>query len=162
MRSDLHRGNGVVVLSIIVALMLTALPMPDWAAVWRPAWLALVIIYWCMALPSRIGVLVAWFSGILLDVLVGTLLGQHALALSVVAFITLQFYRQVRVLPLWQQGITIFGLVFVHQVLVLWINGIQGMPVPVSAYWASPLISMVLWPWVFIVLRDIRRIYQVV
>jgi rod shape-determining protein MreD len=142
--------------------MLTALPMPDWAAVWRPAWLALVIIYWCMALPSRIGVLVAWFSGILLDVLVGTLLGQHALALSVVAFITLQFYRQVRVLPLWQQGITIFGLVFVHQVLVLWINGIQGMPVPVSAYWASPLISMVLWPWVFIVLRDIRRIYQVV
>lgn len=162
MRSDLHRGNGVIVLSIIVALMLTALPMPDWAAVWRPAWVGLVIIYWCMALPSRIGILVAWFSGILLDVLAGTLLGQHALALSVVAFITLQFYRQVRVLPLWQQGITIFGLVFVHQVLVLWINGIQGMPVPVSAYWASPLISMVLWPWVFIVLRDIRRIYQVV
>lgn len=161
MRSDLHRGNGVIVLSIIVALMLTALPMPDWAAVWRPAWVGLVIIYWCMALPSRIGILVAWFSGILLDVLAGTLLGQHALALSVVAFVTLQFYRQVRVLPLWQQGITIFGLVFVHQVLVLWINGIQGMPVPVSAYWASPLISMVLWPWVFIVLRDIRRIYQV-
>lgn len=161
MRSDSHRGNGVIVLSIIVALMLTALPMPDWAAVWRPAWVGLVIIYWCMALPSRIGVLVAWFSGILLDVLAGTLLGQHALALSVVAFVTLQFYRQVRVLPLWQQGITIFGLVFVHQVLVLWINGIQGMPVPVSAYWASPLISMVLWPWVFIVLRDIRRIYQV-
>ena len=157
-----QRGNWIILVSVIAALMLMALPMPDWAAVWRPAWVGLVIIYWCMALPSRVGILVAWCSGILLDVLAGTLLGQHALALSVVAFITLKFYRQVRVLPLWQQGITIFGLVFAHQVMVLWINGIQGMPVPVSAYWASPLISMVLWPWIFIVLRDIRRKYQVV
>ena len=162
MKATPHRGNGIIFLSIIVALMLMALPMPDWAAIWRPAWVALVIIYWCMALPSRVGILVAWFSGVLLDVLAGTLLGQHALALSVVAFLTLQFCRQVRVLPLWQQGMTVFGLVFVHQVLVLWINGIQGMPVPVFAYWASPLISMVLWPWIFIVLRDIRRKYQVV
>ncbi len=156
-----QRGNWVIVMSFVVALMLMALPMPDWAGIWRPAWVALALIYWCMALPARIGIMVAFILGILLDVLSGTLLGQNALALSVVAFITLQFYQRVRVLPLWQQGVTVFGLAFIHQVLILWINGIQGMPVSFSAYWASPLISMVLWPWIFVVLRDLRRKYQV-
>lgn len=161
MNQQKHRGNWVIVMSFVVALMLMALPMPDWAGIWRPAWVALVLIYWCMALPSRVGIMVAFALGIFLDVLSGTLLGQNALALSVVAFITLQFYQRVRVLPLWQQGITVFGLAFIHQVLLLWINGIQGMPVSFSAYWTSPLISMVLWPWIFVVLRDMRRKYQV-
>ena len=161
MTQQKERGNWVIVMSFVVALMLMALPMPDWAGIWRPAWVALVLIYWCMALPNRIGIMVAFTLGIFLDVLSGTLLGQNALALGVVAFITLQFYQRVRVLPLWQQGITVFGLAFVHQVLILWINGIQGMPVSFSAYWASPLISMVLWPWIFVVLRDLRRKYQV-
>jgi len=161
MSQQKERGNWVIVVSFVVALMLMALPMPDWAGIWRPAWVALVLIYWCMALPTRIGIMVAFTLGIFLDVLSGTLLGQNALALSVIAFITLQFYQRVRVLPLWQQGVTVFGLAFIHQVLVLWINGIQGMPVSFSAYWASPLISMVLWPWIFVVLRDLRRKYQV-
>lgn len=161
MSQQKQRGNWVIVMSFVVALMLMALPMPDWAGIWRPAWVALALIYWCMALPARIGIMVAFTLGIFLDVLSGTLLGQNALALSVVAFITLQFYQRVRVLPLWQQGVTVFGLAFIHQVLILWINGIQGMPVSFSAYWASPLISMVLWPWIFVVLRDLRRKYQV-
>ncbi|MDH3412654.1 MAG: rod shape-determining protein MreD [Gammaproteobacteria bacterium] len=161
MNQQAHRSNWVIVMSFVIALMLMALPMPDWAGIWRPAWVALVLIYWCMALPARVGIMVAFTLGIFLDVLSGTLLGQNALALSVVAFITLQFYQRVRVLPLWQQGITVFGLAFIHQVLLLWINGIQGMPVSFSDYWASPLISMVLWPWIFVVLRDMRRKYQV-
>ena len=69
-------------MSFVVSLMLTALPMPEWASLWRPAWVALVLIYWCMALPARSGVLVGWSVGLLLDVMTGTLLGQHALALA--------------------------------------------------------------------------------
>lgn len=147
--------------SFLVALMLTALPMPAWAALWRPAWVALVLIYWCMAAPSHTGVVMAWVLGLLLDVLTGTLLGQHALALAVVAFVAHRFHRQVRVLPIWQQSVSVFGLVFLYQALILWITGIQGLPVIASAYWSAPLVSMLLWPWVFIVLRDLRRRYQV-
>lgn len=161
MSQQRRRGGWIIVVSFVVSLMLTALPMPEWASIWRPAWVCLVLIYWCMALPARVGILVAACAGILLDVISGTLLGQHALALSLVAFIALEFHQRVRVLPLWQQGITIFGLVSVQQVLLLWINGIQGNPVMISAYWASPLISMVLWPWIFVVLRDTRRKFQV-
>jgi rod shape-determining protein MreD len=160
-RRSTGHGNGVIALSFVVALMLTALPMPEWAIMWRPAWVALVLIYWCMALPGRAGVLVGWSVGILLDAMVGTLLGQHALALAVTAFIAHKLHRRVRVLPVWQQAMTVFGLVFVFQALVLWVNGIKGMPVTVNAYLAAPLISMLLWPWVFLVLRDARRRFAV-
>ena len=156
-----HKSLWVIGGSFVVALMLTALPMPAWAALWRPAWVALVLIYWCMAVPARSGVALGWSTGLILDVLSGTLLGQHALGLSVIAFVTLKLHRRVRVLPLWQQGTSIFALVFSYQVLILWINGIQGMPVIPSAFWASPLVSTLLWPWVFIVLRDARRKFRV-
>ena len=158
---SLWPGRILFTVSFVLALMLTALPVPDWAALWRPAWVALVLIYWCMAVPSRVGVVVGWCAGLFLDVLSGTLLGQHALALALVAYITHKSYRRVRVLPPWQQAISVFVLVFVYQLLVLWITGVQGNPVSASAYWASPLISMLLWPWLFVVLRDVRRKYQV-
>ncbi len=160
MPGNTARGLLTVISSFVVALMLSALPMPALAEPWRPAWVALVLIYWCMATPSHTGILTAWIVGLFLDVMSGALLGQHALALSVTAFISLKVYRQVRVLPLWQQGITIYGLVFIFQALVMWINGIKGMPVTWSAYFAVPLVSMLLWPWVFIVLRDTRRKFQ--
>ena len=59
---------------------------PDAGAnhVWRPAWVALVLVYWCMAAPDQVGVVAGWTTGLLLDVMTGTLLGQHALGLSVV------------------------------------------------------------------------------
>ncbi len=159
--STTRTGYTAIALSFVVTLMLTALPMPAWAALWRPAWVALVLIYWCMAAPTYTGVVMGWTLGLFLDVLTGTLLGQHALALAIVAFVAHRFHRQVRVLPIWQQAVGVFGLVFLYQALILWITGIQGMPILAAAYWSSPLVSMLLWPWIFIVLRDVRRRYQV-
>ena len=151
-----RRGPWVVTWAVtatfIFALLLTVLPMPESAAIWRPAWVALVLVYWCMAVPERVGVLVGWTAGLLLDVMTGTLLGQHALGLSVVAYVTHRVHRRVRVLPPWRQVVPVFGLVFLYQALVLWSNGIRGLPVMASGYWHSPLVSMFLWPWVFVVL----------
>ena len=63
-------------LSIIIALMLTILPLPLWAAWFRPEWLVLVAIYWSIALPHRFNIGVAWLLGLLLDALSGTILGD--------------------------------------------------------------------------------------
>lgn len=157
-----HQGRMVIVATFVFALILTALPMPESAAIWRPSWVALVLIYWCMAVPDQVGVIVGWTAGLLVDVMSGTLLGQHALGLSIVAYVAHRAHRRVRVLPLWRQGITIFVLMFAYQALVLWSNGIRGIPVSAPAYWTSPLVSMFLWPWLFVVLRVIRRRYDVV
>ncbi len=154
-------GWWVIALSFALAFFLTALPLPDWAQGWRPAWVGLVLIYWCMALPGRIGVGLGWGAGLLLDVLGGTLLGQHALGLALVAFITRKLYLRMRVLPLWQQGAGIFVLVAGYQLLVLWVNGALGTPVNAWACWSVAFASMLLWPWTFVVLRDVRRRYGV-
>lgn len=157
-----YRDRWIIAATFVVALLLTVLPMPESLALWRPAWVALILIYWCMAAPGQIGIVVGWTAGLLLDVMTGTLLGQHALGLSVVAYVTHHVYRRVRVMPPWRQALTVFGLIFLYQVLVLWSNGIRGIPVVASTYWASPVVSMLLWPWLFRVLRAVRRRYDVV
>jgi len=156
-----RHGGWAIAASIVVALLLTTLPVPLWATVWRPAWVAVVLIYWCMAVPNRVGIVVGWILGLVLDVHSGTLLGQHALGMSVMAYVTLTIHQRVRVLPLWQQGLSVFGLVFVYNTLTLWINGVQGKSVDAIAYWTIPFMSMVLWPWIFIILRDVRRRFRV-
>ena len=81
----------VIYASLVVALILMILPLPDWAQIYRPNWVALVLIYWSMALPGRVGLWFAFFCGIVLDTLLGTLLGQHALALVIIIFLNLNW-----------------------------------------------------------------------
>jgi rod shape-determining protein MreD len=147
----------VIHASLVVALILMILPLPDWAQMYRPNWIALVLIYWSMALPNRVGLWFAFFSGIILDASFGTLLGQHALALVVVTFFNLNFYQRIRVLALAQQAIYVLALLLINQVVVAWVEGILGRPTPLSAYFVAPLVGMMIWPWVFVILRDIRR-----
>ena len=157
----MRKGGGILIASFALAFGLTILPLPEWGAIWRPAWVALVLIYWCFALPQRVGVFVGWFSGLLLDVLSGTLLGQHALGLALIAFSAHRLHQRVRVLPLWQQAFTIFGLIFLYHLFTVWVNGMRGLEISKWEYVAGSLTSMLLWPWIFIVLRDIQRRFQV-
>jgi rod shape-determining protein MreD len=147
----------VIYASLLIALILMILPLPDWAQLYRPNWLALVLIYWSMALPKRVGLWSAFFSGIVLDTSMGTLLGQHTLALVAIIFLNLNFYQRIRVLVLAQQAIYVFALLLINQVVVAWVEGILGRPTPLLAYFGGPLVGMLIWPWVFVILRDIRR-----
>lgn len=147
----------VIYLSLVVALTLMILPLPEWAQAYRPNWVALVLIYWSMALPKKVGLWYALITGLLVDTLQGTLLGQHALALIIIMYINLNFYQRIRVLSLPQQSLFVLILLFICQAMVVWVEGIMGRPTPVSAYLGAPLVGMMIWPWVFVILRDIRR-----
>lgn len=156
-----RHGSWVIVLSFVAAFLLDAMPLPDWAVDARPLWVALVLIYWCMALPERIGIGIAWVLGLLLDVMQGTLLGHYALGLVVVAYVTVQTHRGVRVFPLLQQAVLVGFLLLFYLLLSLWVRGIVGLPPEKWSYWLPAVTSMVLWPWIFIILRDLRRKYNV-
>ena len=108
-------------------------------------------------MPDRVGLWFAFLAGILLDVLLGTLFGQHTLALVIVVFMNIKSYQRVRVLALPQQAIYVFVLLLISQAVVTWIEGIMGRPPPLAAFFGSPVIGMLMWPWVFVMLRDIRR-----
>ena len=156
-----RHGGSVILLTFIVALLLTVIPLPEWARYVRPDWVGLVLIYWCMALPERVGVTTGWFTGLLVDMLTGSLLGQHALALTVVAYLTLRFHQRLRLFPVLQQSLTVLVLLILHQLLALWISRIIGRPGAPWFFWAPSVLGMLIWPLVFSMLRGMRRGFRV-
>ena len=146
-----------ILASFLVAMMLTSLPLPESFIIYRPDWLALVLIYWCMAIPERIGIFTGWTLGLILDVMYGSLLGQNAMAFSILAYLVNILHLRVRMFPLWQQSVMVFLLVLVHLAISAWIRGIAGQFSVTMTYWTPALTSALVWPFIFIVLRDFRR-----
>ncbi|MCC6709094.1 MAG: rod shape-determining protein MreD [Gammaproteobacteria bacterium] len=147
----------VIALSFLAAFMLTAMPLPDWALPWRPAWIAMVLVYWCMALPERVGVITGWVIGLILDVMHGSILGQHAFGLAFVAYMVLQYHQRLRVFRLLQQSLVIGSIVFVYLLTMLWIYNLLGSVSYSFSYLFGAVTTGILWPWVYVVLRDVRR-----
>ena len=83
-----HHGGWIILGTLVLAALFTVLPLPDWLEAYRPEWVALVVIYWVVALPDRIGLFSAWIAGFFMDVLEGSLLGLNALALALVAYLS--------------------------------------------------------------------------
>ncbi|MDY6980765.1 MAG: rod shape-determining protein MreD, partial [Pseudomonadota bacterium] len=107
MRRDSQGGGGMILASFIVALALTIMPLPDTMELARPEWMIMVVVYWVMALPERIGVGIAWIMGLLLDVVRDALLGQYAITLALIAFIVIYMHQRLRVFPVWQQALVV-------------------------------------------------------
>lgn len=155
------RGTWVIFLSFLLALMLSALPLPEDLQWWRPEWVVLVLLYWIVAIPERVGLGSAWIMGIMLDLLEGSMLGLNALSLTLVAYIMLLLYRRVRMFSWLQQAVFVFILVAINQIVSHWIKGILGGSVQTLMFLVPAFISAMLWPWLFVLLRGVRRYYSV-
>ena len=159
--NNLTRSRLVIAITFLVAIILSILPGPEWAEPFRPNWVALTLIYWCMATPQRIGVGTGWAVGLILDVLYGSLLGQQAGAMTLLAFLTHKLHLQLRMFPRWQQAVSIFLLVVANHLLILWIKSLVGQSAAHWSYWTPSIVSMLIWPWLFVILRDVRRRWHV-
>lgn len=146
-----------LIATFAVAILLSVMPGPGWAEPFRPDWVGLVLIYWCMATPQRVGVGTGWLLGFVQDVLFGSLLGSHAIAKALIAFITLKLHLQLRMFPRWQQAAAVLVLLMLNQLLVLWIRGLSGHAPETFIYWTPSIVGMLVWPWLFVILRDVRR-----
>jgi len=153
-------GRLPVIVTIIVSIMLMVMPLPDWAAPFRPDWVALTLIYWAMMLPRTWSVGTAWFIGLIVDVAQGTILGQHALSLCFIVFITVRFHLLMRVFPMQQLTATVFAILALYQFILFWINGVAGIDVPLVYYWGPVISGTLFWPIVTIVLSGIRMRVQ--
>lgn len=156
MNRDRTSQRKPVILSLLFGLMLTIMPLPGAAESFRPDWLALLVIFWTMQLPRTWSVGTAWIIGIVLDVSQGTLLGQHALTLCVVAFVTVRFHLLMRVFPLPQMTATVLPLLALYQFLLFWINGVAGIDAPSVTYWGPVISGTLVWPVVMMFLSGMR------
>lgn len=141
-----------------MAIGLALMPLPHWLAVWRPDWLALVLIYWCMTMPDRVGMGTAWMLGLLLDVLTGTILGLHALALVLIAYLVQRFYLRLRAFPVWQQSFLLLFLLTIYQLPLFWLSGWGARRDPTLA-WQAIISGSLVWPWIFALMRSIQGRY---
>jgi rod shape-determining protein MreD len=155
------QGYMVIVATFVVAYVLAVLPLPHWLVDGRPEWVALVLIYWCIALPQRVGIATGVVIGLGLDVLEGAVLGQNALSLLFVALLSVLLYQRLRVYSLWQQSAVVFVLVGIQQLLCQWVQSLEGIGAQSRLFLLPALTSALLWPVVLHVLRQLRRQYRV-
>jgi rod shape-determining protein MreD len=146
MSRDRARHPQPIIISIVLALMLAIAPLPAWAEAFRPDWVTMTLIYWTMNLPRSYGVGWAWAIGLILDVAQGTLLGQHALALSLVIYVTVTFHLQMRQFPTLQLSLTVCALLALYQFILFWVNGVAGVNTPAVTYWGPVVSGSLLWP----------------
>ncbi len=147
----------VILTTVLVALALAIVPMPDWLSSFRPDWVVLVMIYWMLMSPGRLGMLGALLLGFLLDTLTGSLLGQHALAMLAVAYLTMSFSLRIRVFPVVQMSLTVFLLLALYQFLLFWVDGMAGRQFELLARWAPALAGALIWPVILISLDGLQR-----
>lgn len=155
------RGTWVIVLSFIIAFLLAVYPMPQQLLWARPEWVTLVLIYWVIALPQRIGITVSFTVGLVLDLLEGAVLGQNALSLTVVAYLSLVLYQRLRLFNVWQQAGVVFIMIGINELVAQWVQNLIGVGSKNLLFLLPALLSALLWPATLTLLRHLRRQYGV-
>lgn len=143
--------------TLLMALSLQVMPIADGWQIWRPDWLGMMLIYWCMKAPNRVGVLHGFVLGILLDLLEGAPLGQNALTLSLLSFLCALVYPRFRAYSLLQQAVLILVLLGIVQLIEQWLRTLLG-PFSINLSFLLPsLIGAVLWPWLSTLFEALGR-----
>ncbi|WP_036590259.1 rod shape-determining protein MreD [Oceanospirillum maris] len=151
----------IILFTFVFALLLAAMPLPDSILWFQPEWATMVLIYWCIALPHRIGVLAGFFLGLCMDLLDGSLLGQNALSMSVVAYLSLLLFQRLRNYGAWQQAMMVGILIGISLMISQWVQNLTSVSADTVAFLLPAVASTLLWPWFFIAMRTIRRRFQI-
>jgi rod shape-determining protein MreD len=146
-----------IFITLLIGMCLRILPLPENLALLNPDWGLLILIYWGLAIPERVGIGYAWLFGILTDVLMGRLFGQYALSYSLIIYMVIIWHKQLRQFPFTQQSIFIFVSLLISQSLLFWFENIKAPAQLHGTFWLPVLSGTVCWTLVYHVMRFVRR-----
>jgi len=149
--------KATIAATLLAALVLTVIPMPKWISSWRPDWLAMAAIWWNIHRPGTFNVGSSWASGLLLDVLNATWLGQHALALTITSYFAVRINLQFKMFSLIQQTLLALAIMSLYRILLFWLYSLAGVDVSAASHWNPLLAELLLWPWLSFVLGEVIR-----
>jgi len=156
------RHNGIIILiTLLIAVVASIMPMPLSADAFRPDWVLIVLVYWCLALPNKVNIITAWVMGFILDVLLGSVLGIHACAMALTVYIVVANFQKIRNFSVWQQALIIGFLAAIYHLFVFWLQHFLTDAAFLISYLYPVITSIVLWPWVFLLLRHVRRHFKI-
>lgn len=150
-----------IAVSIFFALVLMALRVPQIVFYFWPDWIALVVFYWALTDPDRVGPWVGFAIGTLMEVLFVRNFGVLGLGLAALAFFVNRLHLQLRVLSVWQQMLVVGAFVGIFKLVTGWLYGlISGFTIS-NEYFYSVLGGMLVWPFLYIILGELRRVSRV-
>ena len=135
-----------IIFTFIAALLINLLPWSGWWLIIKPDFVALVVLYWCIQQPRKVGFTSAWLLGLVMDVAEGSLFGQHALAYSVLAFAGIVLHRRVLMFTMRDQILHVLVLLVLNDVMVLAVRMVAGATFPGFSYFIGSLTAAALWP----------------
>jgi len=142
--------------TLVFALLSMLVPLPGALEPFKPYWPALFLLYWTLESEDRVSLGMAFIIGLCADLLSGVVLGEQALRLCALVFIVLRFRSRLRFFPMWQQTLAVLALLLNDRVLLLIVRVLAGASLPPSDWWISPFVGAALWPFLFLLLDDLR------
>lgn len=159
--SEKAHNRWLIIGFFLVALLLAVFPLPFEYRWYRPNFIALLLIYWVLAMPQQFGP-VWWFSwGLAQDLVSGSMLGQHALGMMVMGYMCALSYQRIRNYTLWQQACWVFVLVGIAAVVFQWANSLLGIRASGLQFLWPAATSALIWPLFVFVLDQVKTRYRV-
>lgn len=144
-----------ILLSLAVGLVFNLMPWgPEWPV---PDLLAIILVFWNIFLPSRIGLTPAWLMGLVMDVHQGVLLGQHALAYSLLSYGAITLHRRIPDFTMWGQMAHLYPLFLLALAAATFIRWLAEGVVPGQNLFIQPLTEAIAWVLVSRVIQELLQ-----
>ena len=151
------RLHSIAALSLFLAFVVAAWPLPEWLQPWQPQWVVIVLIYWGLLHAGQVGFGLVWAFGLLNDYFTGSYLGTHVVSYSLLIFLCAHLHRLVQISNIIQHTILISFLVVGHLLCLTLITFMTADHDLQWLDWATLPTSILLWPLVFEALQAVQR-----
>ena len=153
-----RRRTWVPFATVFFAMVLLVIPAPELIRDFLPDWVSLVLIYWALALPTRMGVSLAWLAGLAVDLFTLGIPGAHALSKAVLVYLVKMLALRVRTYPLWQQSVVIMLLLGLEVLMLAIVDIVTDGGLGVLYRWTAVIVGGLAWPLVYVALRRSRHL----
>jgi len=153
-----HVSGLLIGSTLAVGLMLSLLPLAHPWAMLRPEFYPATVLFWVLMQPLRVGVGVAWCSGIVIDVLYSTPFAEHGLALAVAAYVVIKLRELLWTFPVWQQALLLTPVFIAYEFVLFWIDGVAGVDVNQWGRWLPIATTVLIWPLLASILERIGEL----
>jgi len=156
--SPTQRRTWIPFATVFLAMVLLVIPSPELIRGFLPDWVSLVLIYWALALPTRMRVSLAWLAGLAVDLVTLGIPGAHALSKAVLVYLVKILALRVRAYPLWQQSVMVMALLGLEVLVLAIVDIVTAGGLGVLHRWTAVIVGGLAWPLVYVALRRSRHL----
>jgi len=154
---SLPARRSLVYLSLIMAVLVNLMPFDKVILVLRPDFIALTLLYWNIHQPQQAGMGIAFLSGLVMDVIDTSIMGQHAIAYCLMTFFALILHRRLRLFSAFRQIPAVLWILLLGQAMVFLTGILAGTYIPEWYFFLGSLTGALCWPLFAFLLGNFRK-----